>query len=208
MKAILMAPLLLISSAVCQDAAQIQVRSRVVSFCETEFNGDDANRVAFFKSDLQHKNAVSFASEPVDVVTSYKLISINTKGNHADVVVEYDLIARFENVRYSAYPGAERAHHGWFDRADKLVLTDRSRLTQTIPLARDPESGEWFIARTLIPKVSKTALIRLLQDDLEQDKGIEASNQADSTVRNVQAAQIRWNSEKIKLIGSINPSLH
>jgi hypothetical protein len=207
MKAILVAPLLLISTAFCQDTSELQVRNRVVSFSETEFRGDDANRVTFFKSDLQHKNAIDFASEPVDVVTSYKVISINIKGNHADVVVEYDVIAKFENIRYNGYPGVEHARGVWFDRADKLVLTDSSKLTQTIPLARDPESGEWFITRTLVPKVSKAALIGLLQDDLKQDTEIEATNQTNATVRNVQAAQIHWNSEKIKLIDGINPSL-
>ena len=53
----------------------MQARNRVVSFCETEFNGDVASPIAFFKSDLQHENAVTVASKPVDVLASYQVNS-------------------------------------------------------------------------------------------------------------------------------------
>jgi hypothetical protein len=188
----------------CEEPNTEAVRARVIDFCKSEFEGDQARQLKLVKSRCCEVAAVNFTEEQVDIVDSYKVISIMLEGNHASVVIEYDLLGRFTNVRYYGYPGSNSKFEPgvWIDLANKLTVVHNPRFRQTVSLTFEPQSKQWLIVSLQRPKISKKALLDLLHKEVDADKETLSRNPG-KDLTNIKAL-ISWNEHKIKLIEDMN----
>ena len=198
MRTIFVCVLLIVSTAMCEEPNTEAVRARVIDFCNSEFRGDQNKQLALMRN--SSVDVGNLDEMPVDLVRSYKVISIKTEGNVASAVVEYDLIGRFKNVRYDGYPGSKSKFDKgvWIDRADKLEILHDSKFRQTLSLKRYRADNKWYIVSLQTPKLSTSALLDLLTKEVNMAKDTLSRNRGES-LPNVEAV-ITWNEHKIKLI--------
>jgi hypothetical protein len=207
MRTIFICVLLFVSAAICQVPNMAAIRARVSDFCDSEFRGDQAKELMLSRNRSGEFAAINFIEEPVDIVKSYKVISIDTKGNFASAVVEYDLIGRFKNVRYDGFPGSKSKFDKgvWIDRADKLEILHDAKFRQTLSLKRYRADNKWYIVSLQTPKLSTSALLDLLTKEINMDKDTLSRNKGES-LPNIEAS-ISWNEHKIKLIEGLNSAV-
>lgn len=203
MKTALACVVLLTHAAFCEEPLAQSARARVVEFCETELKGDHAKRVEYFQNSLRDKSAVDFANEPVDLISGYKVLSVEIKGNTAKVVVVYDLIGELKNVRYSGYPGLKVSPGTWIDRADKLVAKRNQSFHQTISLVLEPVSQRWFISKPQIPRVSRKAVLDLLHKEINEKQETLKKNKGEA-LPHIEAS-LNWDLNKVKLLEGMGP---
>jgi len=198
MRTIFVCVLLIVSTAMCEEPNTEAVRARVIDFCNSEFRGDQNKQLALMRN--SSVDVGNLDEMPVDLVRSYKVISIKTEGNVASAVVEYDLIGRFKNVRYDGYPGSKSKFDKgvWIDRADKLEILHDTKFRQTLSLKRYRADNKWYIVSLQTPKLSTSALLDLLTKEVNMAKDTLSRNRGES-LPNVEAV-ITWNEHKIKLI--------
>jgi len=190
--------LLLASTAMCEEPNTEAVRARVIDFCNSEFRGDQAKELTMMRN--SSVDVGNLDEMPVDLVRSYKVISIKIEGNVASAVVEYDRIGRFKNVRYDGYPGSKSKFDKgvWIDRADKLEILHDSKFRQTLSLKRYPADNKWYIVSLQTPKLSTSALLDLLTKEVNMAKDTLSRNKGEY-LPNVEAV-ITWNEHKIRLM--------
>ncbi len=200
MRTIFVCVLLLVSTAMCEEPNTEAVRARVIDFCDSEFRGDQAKELTLIRNSSVHFAADNFADEPVDLVRSYEVISINIERIVASAVVEYDLIGRFKNVSYDGFPGSKSKFDKgvWIDRADKLEILHDAKFRQTLSLKRYRADNKWYIVSLQNPKLSTSALLDLLTKEISMDKDTLSRNKGEP-LPNIEAG-ISWNEHKVKLI--------
>lgn len=205
MRTIFVCVLLLVSTAMCEEPNTEAVRVRVIDFCNSEFRGDQDKQLALMRN--SSFDVGNLDEMPVDLVRSYKVISINIEGNLASAVVEYDLIGRFKNVRYYGYPGSKSKFEKgvWIDQADKLEILHDAKFRQTLSLKRYRADNKWYIVSLQTPKLSTSALLDLLTKEVNMDKDTLSRNKGEY-LPNVEAV-ISWNEHKIKLIEGLNSTV-
>ena|ERR1039458_6352850 len=205
MRTIFVCVLLLVSTAMCEEPNTEAVRARVIDFCNSEFRGDQDKQLALMRN--SSFDVGNLDEMPVDLVRSYKVISINIEGDLASAVVEYDLIGRFKNVRYDGFPGSKSKFDKgvWIDRADKLEILHDARFRQTLSLKRYKPDNKWYIVSLQTPKLSTSALLDLLTKEINMAKDTLSRNKGES-LPNVEAV-ITWNERKIKLIEGLNSTV-
>jgi hypothetical protein len=198
MRTIFVCVLLIVSTAMCEEPNTEAVRARVIDFCNSEFRGDQNKQLALMRN--SSVDVGNLDEMPVDLVRSYKVISIKTEGNVASAVVEYDLIGRFKNVSYDGFPGSKSKFDKgvWIDRADKLEILHDAKFRQTLSLKRYRADNKWYIVSLQNPKLSTSALLDLLTKEVNMAKDTLSRNRGES-LPNVEAV-ITWNEHKIKLI--------
>jgi hypothetical protein len=189
----------------CEEPNTEAVRARVIDFCNSEFRGDQDKQLALMRN--SSFDVGNLDEMPVDLVRSYKVISINIEGDLASAVVEYDLIGRFKNVRYDGFPGSKSKFDKgvWIDRADKLEILHDARFRQTLSLKRYKPDNKWYIVSLQTPKLSTSALLDLLTKEINMAKDTLSRNKGES-LPNVEAV-ITWNERKIKLIEGLNSTV-
>jgi hypothetical protein len=182
----------------CEEPNTEAVRARVIDFCNSEFRGDQAKELTMMRN--SSVDVGNLDEMPVDLVRSYKVISIKIEGNVASAVVEYDRIGRFKNVRYDGYPGSKSKFDKgvWIDRADKLEILHDSKFRQTLSLKRYPADNKWYIVSLQTPKLSTSALLDLLTKEVNMAKDTLSRNKGEY-LPNVEAV-ITWNEHKIRLM--------
>ena len=205
MRTIFVCVLLLVSTAMCEEPNTEAVRARVIDFCNSEFRGDQDKQLALMRN--SSFDVGNLDEMPVDLVRSYKVISINIEGDLASAVVEYDLIGRFKNVRYDGFPGSKSKFDKgvWIDRADKLEILHDARFRQTLSLKLYKPDNKWYIVSLQTPKLSTSALLDLLTKEINMAKDTLSRNKGES-LPNVEAV-ITWNERKIKLIEGLNSTV-
>jgi hypothetical protein len=124
--------LLLTASHALGDPMNDSLKRRVNDFCVAEFNGNGDKRIMLLLANTREENAVDFVTDPVDIVDSYKVLSVTVKDNSAKVVVEYGLIAEFQNVVYHNYPGGTPEPAVVLNLADKLVIRRNPKFHQEL----------------------------------------------------------------------------
>lgn len=205
MKTILVSALLLVTAAICQVPNMATVGDRVNDFCDSEFRGDQHKQLALMRN--SSFDVGNLDEMPVDLVRSYKVISIKIEGNVASALVEYDLIGRFRNVRYYGLPGLKTKFDKgvWIDRADKLEILHDAKFRQTLSLKRYRADNKWYIVSLQTPKLSTSALLDLLTKEVNMDKDTLNRNKGEY-LPNIEAG-ISWNEHKIKLIEGLNSTV-
>jgi hypothetical protein len=205
MKAILVSALLFVSAAICQVPDMATIGDRVNDFCDSEFRGDQDKQLALRRN--SSFDVGNLDEMPVDLVRSYKVISIKIEGNLASAVVEYDLIGRFKNVRYDGLPDSKSKFDKgvWIDRADKLEILHDTKFRQTLSLKRYRADNKWYIVSLQTPKLSTSALLDLLTKEVNMDKDTLSRNRG-KYLPNIEAG-ISWNEHKIKLIESLSSTV-
>ena len=205
MKTVFMCVMLLVSTAMCEEPNTEAVRARINDFCNSEFRGDQNKQLGLMKN--SSFDVGNFDEMPVDLVRSYKVISIDIEGDLASAVVEYDLIGRFKNVRYDGFPGAKSKFDKgvWIDRADKLEILHDAKFRQTLSLKRYRADNRWYIVSLQTPKLSASALLDLLAKEVNMDKNTLSRNKGQS-LPNIEAL-ISWNEHKIKMIEGLNSTV-
>ena len=165
---LLLAVLMLLPSALQSfgSSPNDALMKRVNEFCATEFNGDHAKRVLFFPAHIRDKNAVDFVTDPINIVDSYRVVSIVIKGNTARVVLEYGLIAELQNVVYHNYPGGAPDPAVVLNLADKLVIRRNPTFHQELIWKFNEKDQVWYVVSTELPKVSQLALLELLRSEV------------------------------------------
>ncbi|MGD0546949.1 MAG: hypothetical protein ABR991_03885 [Terracidiphilus sp.] len=205
MRTLFVCVLLLASTAMCEEPNTEAVRARVIDFCNSEFRGDQAKELTMMRN--SSVDVGNLDEMPVDLVRSYKVISIKIEGNLASAVVEYDLIGRFKNVRYDGLPDSKSKFDKgvWIDRADKLEILHDTKFRQTLSLKRYRADNKWYIVSLQTPKLSTSALLDLLTKEVNMDKDTLSRNRG-KYLPNIEAG-ISWNEHKIKLIESLSSTV-
>ena len=180
------------------------LKQRVTDFCATEFNGDHANRVLFFIPSIREINSADFATEPVDIVDSFKILSITIKGKSAKAVVEYSLVAELKNVVYHGYPGGITDPAVELNLADKLVIIKNPTFHQELSWKFNEADQKWYLASTQLPKVSQSALVELLRAEVRQETDTLNKNSGKS-LPYLEGLRT-WHLRKIELVSKLEES--
>ena len=177
------------------------LKRRVNDFCATEFNGDHGKRVLFFPANIHDENAVDFVTEPVDIVDSFKVLSITVRDDSAGVVVEYGLIAEFKNVVYHGYPEGVTDPTVKLNLADKLVIRKNPKFHQELFWKFNAADQEWYLVSTQLPKVPQRALLKLLRTEVREETGTLDKNSGEQ-LPSLEGLR-RWHLRKIDLINNL-----
>lgn len=176
------------------------LRKRVTDFCQTEFKGDDDGRATYLEDSVKEKYVVDFRVEPVDVVTSFQIVSIDIKGDLANVIVTYDVIGQFRNVSYSGYPNLKKPEAIPFKRADRFLAVHMPQFRQRSTWKLDHSDGQWYLVHSGIPKVSRDGLLEVIQKEITLESEIIRK---DPTPHTPSEYCRMWNEEKVKALEAL-----
>lgn len=143
-----------------------KIRETVEEFCKGEFDGIQNKRQYLVKFGLERakkekkrdpllQGKVFFGEgDPLYVVASYQILSIDIKGNHALATVSYKRLARTKG-------------HGVFER--RIIPDYRENDLVRVKLINDGE--KWWILDPPLPRVSKDALVAYYEQILKRPPG-------------------------------------
>lgn len=178
------------------------LKRRVNDFCATEVNGDHAKRVLFFSASIREKNAVDFVTDPIDIVDGFRVLSITVKDDSAKVVVEYGLVAEFQNVVYHGYPGGVTNPAVELNLADRLVISRNPTFHQELLWKVNAADQQWYLVSTQLPKVSQRALLELLRTEVGEETDTLNKNRGKSLpyLEGLRS----WHVKKIELVSDLD----
>ncbi len=166
---LLICALLLIAYITLGNSINDSLIERVNDFCKTEFNGDAGERVKYFENSIRDSNAADFTLDAVDIVNNYKVLpTITIVGNSASVNVEYDLVAEIREVIHHGWPGGPTDSSVELALADKVIMVKDPKHVQKLSWKLNDADRKWYLISTQLPKVSRNALLKLLQVDVQR----------------------------------------
>jgi hypothetical protein len=194
--------LLLVFALTFGDSMNNSLMTRANDFCQTEFNGDHGERVMFFAKNVRDGNVVDFRTDAVDIVDDYKVLSINIVGESASVIVEYNLIAKIDEVLYHGWPEGPQNPSIKLSLADKFVMVNNPKFVQKLLWKYNRADREWYLVSAQLPKVSRNALLKLLKAEVQLETDTLYKNPARS-LPHLEAARV-WYLKKIAVLESLS----
>jgi hypothetical protein len=159
------------------NTEKIKVENIVNTFCKAEFVGIQDARQDGIKFSPSRKNyeckrdslfegsIVTWEVDPLVIVKSYQIISVQIKKDFADVKVQYNQLG---------------ITTGDFDK--RILIQDRKNPT-TVDFHLIKNKGKWWIYDPPVPRISKESLIIYYKEKIKELEGYITSSNDESDHR-------------------------